>query len=391
MAHDEAIDAWFSWQARGTGIIKYDPVYHGPLRFYLEGFVLDHFGITPGWTRAIAALAGIGATIVIAISRRLLGRFGAPFAALLFTISPTILTVTRTGREDSLTGLVSLALLLVIANGLNGAAPTTHRRRRGAAGGQLHAEGDDVHLRVGGSLLLRRPRRDGAHQTDRTGALVLPTAAPCRHIAVDVEHDRVHRDLHGRVHVRVPLRGGLHGRAWSTASSTGGANTMSAAVANVGSSTAPSTSATNGCSWRSLRLVRSSPCGAGRWSARGSRRWRSCSSRCTPGPARSSRGSHCTRLIPAVLLAGLGAQAVFDRLQQPRESVALKRRLLAGSTALLALLTAVAAVRPAITDGADPRELLVTVQTSDSVPDLTDRMAAAREPRDARSDPDRRA
>ena len=36
----------------GTGIIKYDPVYHGPLRFYLEGFVLDHFGITPGWTRA---------------------------------------------------------------------------------------------------------------------------------------------------------------------------------------------------------------------------------------------------------------------------------------------------------------------------------------------------
>ena len=51
MAHDEAIDAWFSWQARGTGIIKYDPVYHGPLRFYLEGFVLDHFGTTPGWTR----------------------------------------------------------------------------------------------------------------------------------------------------------------------------------------------------------------------------------------------------------------------------------------------------------------------------------------------------
>ena len=95
-------------------------------------------------------------------------------------------------------------------------------------------------------------------------------------------------------------------------------------------------------------------------------------------------------LIPAVLLAGLGAQAVFDRLQQPRESVALKRRLLAGSTALLALLTVVAAVRPAITDGADPRELLVTVQTSDSVPDLTDRMAAATQPRDARSDPDRR-
>ena len=210
MAHDEAIDAWFSWQARGTGIIKYDPVYHGPLRFYLEGFVLDHFGITPGWTRAIAALAGIGATIVIAFSRRLLGRFGAPFAALLFTISPTILTVTRTGREDSLTGLVSLALLLVIANGLQEPRPRHIVGSRGTAGGQLHAEGDDVHLRLGGSLLLRRPRRGGAHQTDRTGALVLPSAAPCRHAAVDVEHDRVHRDLDGRLHVRVPLRGRLH-------------------------------------------------------------------------------------------------------------------------------------------------------------------------------------
>ena len=47
-------------------------------------------------------------------------------------------------------------------------------------------------------------------------------------------------------------------------------------------------------------------------------------------------------------------------------------------TAVAALLTAVVAVRPAITDGADTRELLVTVQTSTSVPDLTDRMAAAR-------------
>ena len=27
MAHDEAIDAWFSWQARGLRAIEYDPVY----------------------------------------------------------------------------------------------------------------------------------------------------------------------------------------------------------------------------------------------------------------------------------------------------------------------------------------------------------------------------
>ena len=118
LAHDEAIDAWFSWQARDFGVMRYDPVYHGPLRFYLEGFVLDTFGTSAGWARLVAASAGIATTVVIARSRRRLGPFGAPFAALVFTVSPTALTVTRTGREDSLVALVSVALLLVVAAGL---------------------------------------------------------------------------------------------------------------------------------------------------------------------------------------------------------------------------------------------------------------------------------
>ena len=206
MAHDEAIDAWFSWQARGMGVIKYDPVYHGPLRFYLEGFVLSHFGTTPGWTRLIAALAGIGATIMIATSRRLLGNFGAPFAALLFTISPTILTVTRTGREDSLTGLVSLALLLVVANGLKEPRP----RHIVGAGALLAVslslkETTFIFGLVGACFFLALA----------VAALMRPAGrargsfhrvAPSRHAAVDVDHGRVHCDLHGRVHVGVPLR-----------------------------------------------------------------------------------------------------------------------------------------------------------------------------------------
>ena len=45
LAHDEAIDAWFSWQAGGGEVVPYDPVYHGPLRFYLEGTAQeDTFG-----------------------------------------------------------------------------------------------------------------------------------------------------------------------------------------------------------------------------------------------------------------------------------------------------------------------------------------------------------
>ncbi|MEO7397162.1 MAG: hypothetical protein ABIW84_01210, partial [Ilumatobacteraceae bacterium] len=83
-------------------------------------------------------------------------------------------------------------------------------------------------------------------------------------------------------------------------------------------------------------------------------------------------------LVPAVLLAGLGAQAVHDRLRVRGEPASPTGRLVAAATALLTLGTAVIAIRPAITDGADPRELLVTVQTSTSVPALTDRLATAR-------------
>ena len=37
LAHDESLDAWFSWQVRDLSVAEYDPVYHGPLRFYLNG------------------------------------------------------------------------------------------------------------------------------------------------------------------------------------------------------------------------------------------------------------------------------------------------------------------------------------------------------------------
>ena len=93
---------------------------------------------------------------------------------------------------------------------------------------------------------------------------------------------------------------------------------MSVVVANVRSSTAPSTSATNGCSWPLLRLVlvvtvrRRSVVGA--WFA---------TMAIVQFAVYSWAGEKFAwlalhPLIPAVLLAGLGAQAVFDRLQQPR-------------------------------------------------------------------------
>lgn len=116
LAHDEAIDAWFSWQAGSGATIRYDPTYHGPLRFFLQGGLLRLFGTSPDATRALSALCGIAMVVAVLSSNRLLGRAGAITSAILLSVSPTFLTVTRTGREDSLTALLSLGMLLAVGH-----------------------------------------------------------------------------------------------------------------------------------------------------------------------------------------------------------------------------------------------------------------------------------
>jgi hypothetical protein len=72
-----------------------------------------------------------------------------------------------------------------------------------------------------------------------------------------------------------------------------------------------------------------------------------------------------------VLLGGLGAEALSKRIARwspPRLAAA------GVGAAVMVGLTVVVAARPAITDGADPRELLVTVQTSQDVPAVVDQL-----------------
>ena len=44
--HDESLDAWFSLRFLNGEYNGYDPVYHGPLRFYLTAAIFWLFGIT---------------------------------------------------------------------------------------------------------------------------------------------------------------------------------------------------------------------------------------------------------------------------------------------------------------------------------------------------------
>ena len=380
LAHDEAIDASFSWQARAGAVMQYDPVYHGPLRFYLEGFVLNHFGTTPGWTRFVAALAGIVATIVIALSVRLLGRFGAPFAALVFVISPTVLTVTRTGREDSLTGLVSLALLLVIANAL--------------------VEPKARHLIGAGTLLALS---FGLKET----TFIFGFAGACFFVGIAI--------------VAMVRPGGASRAFFRRLGALGGQPWMLTIIAFLLVFMFIFTSAFRyGAGFKSGLVD-----GIDYWLSqhdvgRGSQRWFFYATvyaayewllvgaaaigvvvtvrRRRVAPVSLIGGWLATMaivqfavyswagekfawlalhpLIPAVLLAGIGGQAVIDRLRRDQSVTML--RLVGAAAGVVAVGTAVIAVRPAITDGADPRELLVTVQTSTAVPEITDRLAAMR-------------
>ena len=376
LAHDEAIDAWFSWRAHTENFIAYDPVYHGPLRFYIEGFVLGHFGTTPAWTRTVAALAGVAATIVIVCQRRLLGRGGAVIAALLFTISPTMLTVTRTGREDSLVGLVALGLILVVAHGLVDPKPR-------------HVVGAGALVAVSFTL--------------KETTFILGFTGACFVVLLAIVGWRSPGGSARQFFSRMRTLGTL---PWMWFTIVFVAITLVVFTAGFRYGSGFGSGLIDGIRyWLTQHKV-----------ARGSQHWYfygtiylgyewlllavALVGALIAFRKRSIVGGWFVTaavvqfavyswagekfawlamhpLIPVVLLAGIGAQTIADRVATAWAASRLRFvPIFVGGIA--AVLTTFAAVRPAISDGADTRELLVTVQTQTAVPELTDAMAAAR-------------
>lgn len=373
LAHDEAIDAWFSWQARGWDVMRYDPVYHGPLRFYLEGPILRWVGTGAAEARLLAAICGIAATALIAMQRRLLGRHGAPLAALLFTISPTILTVTRTGREDSLTGLLSLGLLLLVAAALVAPRPA-QLIGLGALLAASFAVKETTFLFglaallffLGGLVVAWRHPHGAARQAvarllavDRTAWVWTVVAFAVVFMVVFTSGFRYAAGLQSG------LLDGL--RYWWSQHDVGRGSQrwffhltiyvayewLLVAVAAVGAAVAIGRRSLPGLwfLWMAVAQV-----ALYSWA----------------GEKFAWLALH--PLLPTVLLAGLGAEAIVRRLG----AASAVPRALAGLAAVTLLVaTTLVAIRPAVTHGADPRELLVTVQTSDDVPPIAAEIRAA--------------
>jgi uncharacterized protein (TIGR03663 family) len=380
LAHDEAIDAWFSWDVRDLGIARYDPVYHGPLRFYVEGLTLRAFGIGATQARIVAAAAGVATTVTIAASTRTLGRVGAPVAALLFTISPTILTVTRTGREDSLVVLYSAAMLLLVARALT----EPRAVHLVGLGGLLAASfatkettflfGLAAFVFFAGGLVVAGLRPDGAcrRAASRLGGLgrepwMLSFIAFVLVFAVAFTSGFRYVDgltsgmLDGVAYWWSQHDVGRGGQPWFFYLLVYAAyDWLLLATAVAGAIVV----------WRTRSLP-------GAWFA-----WMTLSQVVLYSWAGEKFAWLAVHpLVPAVLLAGLGAEAIAGRLGRSRNDGprrALERRpvrvVLGGGLAVLTVTTAWISVRPAVLYGADPRELLVTVQTSVDVPPVARRL-----------------
>ena len=99
--HDESIHAKTMWDmALGIGYV-YDPVYHGPLQYYVSAALFWLFEGSDFAGRVIPAAFGVAAVLVIPwLWRKELGTFGTPITMLALTVSTGFMYFSRFARND---------------------------------------------------------------------------------------------------------------------------------------------------------------------------------------------------------------------------------------------------------------------------------------------------
>jgi uncharacterized protein (TIGR03663 family) len=112
--HDESLHATFAWHlATGDGY-TYDPVYHGPVQFLLIGLADLVLGAGDYVTRIPPALMGTTAIFLPFFVRRQLGTLAALAASAGLCLAPSFLYQSRFAREDIYVACITLALLVVL-------------------------------------------------------------------------------------------------------------------------------------------------------------------------------------------------------------------------------------------------------------------------------------
>ena len=111
--HDESQDAYFSYTFfKDFSSYEYNPLLHGPLRFYLTGALYWIFEPTNFTARLAPAAMGILAVGLPYLLRHQIGRVAAFAAGVMLAVGPTYLYFSRFAREDIYLAAIMLALIV---------------------------------------------------------------------------------------------------------------------------------------------------------------------------------------------------------------------------------------------------------------------------------------
>ena len=114
--HDESSIAWYAWRlATGEGY-SYDPVFHGPIQVFVMTLMYGLVGVGDVATRLGPALFGAGVVALPYFLRRRIGGPAALAASCLFCVSPSFLYYSRFAREDAIVAFWDLLLLVLLAS-----------------------------------------------------------------------------------------------------------------------------------------------------------------------------------------------------------------------------------------------------------------------------------
>lgn len=114
--HDEAIHAWFSYRILTEGAYIYDPMYHGPLRYYVTAGMFALLGDSDLVGRLVPALLGTLLVLLVYPIYKLgyLDKKQTLVAALFLAVSPNMVYFSRFLRDDPFIIFFTMVLLVAL-------------------------------------------------------------------------------------------------------------------------------------------------------------------------------------------------------------------------------------------------------------------------------------
>ena len=114
MHYDEAIHVHFAWKLASGKEFIHSPWMHGPFQVELTALIFRLFGDTDFTARVGYVAFGTGLVALPYFLRDHIGKAGALFAAIMLTLSPSLLYFSRFGRNDIIMAFWATALLIVM-------------------------------------------------------------------------------------------------------------------------------------------------------------------------------------------------------------------------------------------------------------------------------------